>query len=425
MPASSKPKISLNPISVDKNNSFAKGMLGTQLISATPAITKTSIKSQSSIISVAHTFITEKSSSVSIISVIKRKNTSKESIGSTVIIQNTSNTSNIKRTFTKQSFSTILKPSIYELKSHSLEGTIKKIGTSSIKLTASLSVTANSKDIYTFLTKEKTISTSSSTSILTANNVIVNATKRHTLASFTSAADITSFLFKTVQPTQKLTTTKINYSGSIVDNNVTSAVARTSGKLIKTLFISPSKTENQMSLTTRISITCSNSLCIGKTNGNYKHPDNPHFILQCVNERAHCTSCWPKSLFFVPECNKCLYQQSDAIKCISLSISAKTTASSTMTPVTTRTPIKTLQTTKMTNQKTTNPITTTTTTILMFKCPNICEIKAPQFSGVMAHPTHKNYFISCWLGRRIACMKCPVSLFFNEAIGACDFPWNL
>lgn len=411
------PAISLSPISVDTNNSFAKRTLETQLISATPAITKTSINSQSSIISIAHTFITEKSYPVSVTSKIKRKNTTRGSMGSTVTMQSTSVTSGIKKTITKQSFSTILKPSIYELKSHS--------------------VTANTKDIYTFLTKGKAISTSTfykvvpTTSILKTNNVIVNATKRHTLAPLTSVADISSFRLTTVQATQKLTTTKINYSGSIINSNVTiadklsRAVARTSAKLITTLFISPSKTENQMSSTTRTSIKCPNSLCIGKTNGNYKHPDNPHFILQCVNEKAHCTSCWPKSLFFVPDCNKCLYEQSDAVKCISSSISSKTTASSTVTPGTTRTPIITLQTTKVTNQETTLPTTTTTTTILMFKCPNICKIKAPQFSGVMAHPTHKNYFMSCWLGRRIACMKCPASLFFNEAIGACDFPWNL
>lgn len=64
------------------------------------------------------------------------------------------------------------------------------------------------------------------------------------------------------------------------------------------------------------SISCPDSLCTGKSNGNYRHPDNPRYFVTCENQLAKgCQRC-ADGLYFNWQCNQCRSQEDmDSIVC--------------------------------------------------------------------------------------------------------------
>ena len=57
------------------------------------------------------------------------------------------------------------------------------------------------------------------------------------------------------------------------------------------------------------SLSCPDSYCNGRDDGNYAHPDasRSSYFVQCSGGMASCQACWPLSLVFSETCNQCLY----------------------------------------------------------------------------------------------------------------------
>ena len=130
--------------------------------------------------------------------------------------------------------------------------------------------------------------------------------------------------------------------------------------------------------TTPPAVDCPNSMCSGKSDGNYAYSGNHNYFLQCAGGNAYCQACWPLSLEFSPRCNQCLYSKND--ECI-----------------------------------TTKPWEPATT----YNCPDICSKYGPDYSGNIADPSQPRQYVGCWLGVTVGCIACPGNLMFNEKENAC------
>ena len=134
--------------------------------------------------------------------------------------------------------------------------------------------------------------------------------------------------------------------------------------------------------TTPPKVECPDSLCKGKSDGNYDYnyhgKYNPHYFLQCSGGLAYCQACWPMSLEFSKNCNQCLYQSGD--ECVTT--------------------------------KKWEPATT-------FECPDKCPHYGPNFNGNIADSSNTRQYIGCWKGITVGCVACPGNLEFNEAENAC------
>ena len=130
--------------------------------------------------------------------------------------------------------------------------------------------------------------------------------------------------------------------------------------------------------TTPPAIDCPNSLCYGKSDGNYALYTNKNYFLQCSKGLAYCQACWPLSLEFSQNCNQCLYSKHD--ECITT--------------------------------KKWHPATT-------FECPDKCPIYGPSFSGNVADPGNTRQYVACWQGVTVGCVACPGNLEFNQQWNAC------
>uniref|UniRef100_A0A7M5UWH9 Chitin-binding type-2 domain-containing protein n=1 Tax=Clytia hemisphaerica TaxID=252671 RepID=A0A7M5UWH9_9CNID len=130
-------------------------------------------------------------------------------------------------------------------------------------------------------------------------------------------------------------------------------------------------------------VACPNTLCQNKPNGNYQHPSNKNYFIQCSNGEPYCQVCWPLTLEFSEKCNQCLYSAND--EC------AKTLPFAD------------------------SPISTKTSS----DCPDQCNMRGPEFSGNLANPFNPRGYISCWLGVTVACLPCPGKLEFNERKNRC------
>ena len=139
-------------------------------------------------------------------------------------------------------------------------------------------------------------------------------------------------------------------------------------------------TNPPMTGTTPPAIDCPNTMCSGKTDGNYAIGSYKNYFTQCIGGMAYCQACWPMSMEFSQECNQCLYSAGD--DCITTKKWA--------------------------------PATT-------FACPDICGDKGPDFSGNIADPSESRQYVGCWKGITVGCVACPGDLMFNEEENACLF----
>jgi len=136
--------------------------------------------------------------------------------------------------------------------------------------------------------------------------------------------------------------------------------------------------------TTPYAVSCPNSLCEGKHDGNFEYKDpkthelNRSYFLQCVGGTAYCQACFPMSLQYSATCNQCLYDHKD--ECVTT--------------------------------KKWEPATT-------FYCPDMCSNRGPDFSGNMEDPYEARQYIGCWKGVTVGCVACPHDLKFNEEENAC------
>ena len=135
---------------------------------------------------------------------------------------------------------------------------------------------------------------------------------------------------------------------------------------------------------TPVAPPCPQSLCAGKSDGNYNIPSFPHDFVQCANGIAYCQSCWPQSLMFNQTCNQCLYPDDTA---------CYTTKAWVPQP----TPY----------------------------CPDECPGRGQKFSGNIADVIsnkgkgNPNHYVACWMGVTMGCISCPSGLKFNEESNAC------
>ena len=132
--------------------------------------------------------------------------------------------------------------------------------------------------------------------------------------------------------------------------------------------------------TTPPAIDCPNTLCSGKSDGNYAIVSYKNYFTQCVGGLAYCQACFPLSLEFSQECNQCLYSAGD--DCVTT--------------------------------KKWHPATT-------FECPDKCPHYGPDFSGNVADPSNSHQYIGCWKGVTVGCVACPGNLEFNQKENACLF----
>ena len=139
-----------------------------------------------------------------------------------------------------------------------------------------------------------------------------------------------------------------------------------------------------MTGTTPPAVPCPNSLCKGKSDGNFEYHNygqyRANYFLQCSNGLAYCQACFPLSLEFSEPCNQCLYARSD--DCVS-----------------------------------TEPWTPATT----FECPDKCPHNGPHFSGNIKDPQNNRQYVACWKGQTVGCVACPNNLLYNEEWNACLF----
>ena len=135
-------------------------------------------------------------------------------------------------------------------------------------------------------------------------------------------------------------------------------------------------------VTTPQPVTCPDTMCSGKTDGNYAYDYNgnydAHYFVQCTDGLANCQACWPMSLVYSQECNQCLYNAGD--ECITTKA---------WTPVAT------------------------------YLCPDMCPSNGHDFSGNMYDPYNSHQYIACWKGVTVGCVRCPGDLLFNYEKNAC------
>ena len=130
--------------------------------------------------------------------------------------------------------------------------------------------------------------------------------------------------------------------------------------------------------TTPPAIDCPNTLCSGKSDGNYAIGSYKNYFTQCIGGLAYCQACWPMSMEFSQECNQCLYNAGD--ECITT--------------------------------KKWEPATT-------FFCPDECPTRGHDISGNIADPSNPRQFVACFNGVTVGCVACPGVLEFNESENAC------
>ncbi|XP_057290063.1 uncharacterized protein LOC130612731 [Hydractinia symbiolongicarpus] len=129
-------------------------------------------------------------------------------------------------------------------------------------------------------------------------------------------------------------------------------------------------------------VPCSNSMCAGKSDGNYNydgvHGYKDNYFVQCVGGKAYCQACWPLSMKFKQQCNQCLYGLND-------------------------------------------PCHTTQTWVpeVRYTCPDICPARGPDFKGNIRDSTEPRHYVGCWNGVTVGCVNCPKPLLFNEQENAC------
>ena len=65
--------------------------------------------------------------------------------------------------------------------------------------------------------------------------------------------------------------------------------------------------------TTPPPVPCMDSMCQGKSDGNYAYYYNgdyrANYFIQCVGGLSQCQACFPMSLEFSQDCNQCLYSK--------------------------------------------------------------------------------------------------------------------
>lgn len=132
--------------------------------------------------------------------------------------------------------------------------------------------------------------------------------------------------------------------------------------------------------TTPPPISCPNTLCQRKVDGNYEIADHPNYFVQCIGGLAHCQACWPLSLSFSGKCNQCLYNRND--ECVTT--------------------------------KKWQPAAT-------YYCPDVCPERGSYFQGNVEDPGNSYQYVACWNGITVGCVACPAGLQFNEAWNACLF----
>ena len=136
-------------------------------------------------------------------------------------------------------------------------------------------------------------------------------------------------------------------------------------------------------VTTPSAVPCDNSMCSGKSDGNYEYyyhgkHYNSHYFLQCSEGKAYCQACWPLNLVFSKDCNQCLYNQND--ECYT---------------------------------------TKTWTSAPTYHCPDMCAKYGPNYSGNMYDHYNLHHYVACWKGITVGCINCPKGLLYNEKHDAC------
>ena len=144
------------------------------------------------------------------------------------------------------------------------------------------------------------------------------------------------------------------------------------------IIVSGQRTNPPFTGTTPPAIPCPNTMCNGKSDGNFAIGSHPNYFVQCVGGLAYCQACWPLSLEFSQDCNQCLYTKSD--ECVTT--------------------------------KKWEPATT-------FACPDVCPKYGPDFNGNVADPSNARQYVGCWKGVTVGCVACPGNLKFNEYENAC------
>ena len=137
-------------------------------------------------------------------------------------------------------------------------------------------------------------------------------------------------------------------------------------------------TNPPMTGTTPPAIECPNTMCNGKSDGNYAMGSHKNYFYQCNGGNAYCQACFPMSLEYSQECNQCLYSAGD--ECITTRKWA--------------------------------PATT-------FDCPDACPEYGPDYSKNVADKSNDRQYVACWKGVTVGCIACPGNLKFNEAQNAC------